>query len=57
MVEKSNQQSQQKPRKGVLSNQPAENVVDLNSSEEEADTLLILYAAGIHQTEYDVHKI
>ena len=41
--------------KGVLSNQPAEHVVDLNSSQEEADTLLILYAAVIHQTGYDVH--
>ena len=54
MVEKSNQQSQQKPIKVYYQIGPQKM---LNSSEEEADTILILYAAGIHQTGYDVHKI
>ena len=33
----------------------AETVVDLKSSHEEADTLLILYGTEIHKTGYDVH--
>ena len=42
-------------RLGILSNHMATNTVDLGSNQEEADTLLILYAAKIHKLETPVH--
>ena len=39
----------------VLSNHMATNTVDLGSNQEEADTLLILYAAEIHKSGTPVH--
>ena len=40
---------------GVSTNQSPADIVDLNSSQEEADTLLILYAAEIHKSGFHVH--
>lgn len=40
---------------GVSINQSPADIMNLNSSQEEADTLLILYAAEIHKSGFHVH--
>ena len=55
MTEHSNSPVTSVTRLGVVSNQQATDFVELQSTQEEADTLLILYAAEVHKSGLNIH--